>query len=91
MVMAKIISIVKYTKSRPLTPLMIKTLTAACKLQSNNEPIGYDELDGSFIALLNRTFIDSKTITVNGKKEVSWYVSAAGINSMRKLGFKDVC
>ena len=91
MIMAKIIPILKYTKTRPLTPLMIETLRAACKMQSSNEPIGYNELDGSFIALLNRSFIDSKTIIVKGTKEVSWYVTTAGIKSMRKLGFTEEC
>ena len=85
MVMAKIIPILKYTITRPLTPLMIKTLRAACRMQSGNQPIGYKDLDGSFIALLNRAYIDSRTITVNGMNEVSWYVTTAGINSLSKL------
>ncbi|MEO8763380.1 MAG: hypothetical protein ABI416_03795 [Ginsengibacter sp.] len=87
--MAKIIPILKNTTSRPLSPLMIKTLRAACKMQDNNEAIGQNELDGSFIALLKRSYIDSRTITVNGKNEVSWYVTRAGKNSLRKLGFND--
>ena len=49
---------------------MIKTLRAACKMQSNNEPFGQSGMDGSFTALVRRELIDTKITTVLGKQEV---------------------
>lgn len=91
--MAKIIPLLKYRKTTvsPLTPLMIKTLRAACKKQKEHEPFGQTDLRGSFNALLNRNFIDAKIITVKGRKEVSWYVTTSGIKSLTKLGFNEPC
>jgi uncharacterized protein YceH (UPF0502 family) len=91
--MAKIIPLLKYKRTivSPLTPLMLKTLRAACKKQNNREPFGQTDLKGSFNALLNREFIDAKIITVKGRKEVSWYVTTSGIKSLSKLGFNEPC
>ena len=90
--MGKIISILKFKKAElPLTGLMIKTLRAAFKMQSNNEPFGQADLDGSFTALVRRELIDTKITTVLGKQEVLWYVTAEGINSLNKLGFTEPC
>ncbi|MDQ6755348.1 MAG: hypothetical protein M3004_00275 [Bacteroidota bacterium] len=91
--MAKIIPLLKYRKKivSPLTPLMIKTLIAACKKQSSRERFGQTDLKGSFNALLNREFIDAKVITIKGKKEVCWYVTQAGKKSLIKLGINEPC
>lgn len=89
--MTKIIPIEKYIKERPLTPLMIKTLRAACKMQSDHEPFGQKDLNGSFTALLRREFIDAKRTNANGKTVVSWFVTAAGIRSLQKLGYTETC
>ena len=70
---------------------MIKTLRAACKMQSNNVPFGQADLDGSFTALVKRELIDTKTTTVLGKQVVLWYVTAEGINTLNKLGFTEPC
>ena len=89
--MAKIISIVKAVRKIPLTSLMVKTLRAACKRQSNHQHIGQVDLDGSFISLFNRGLIDVKTIKTNGGSRVSWYVTKAGITSLSNLGFSEPC
>ena len=89
--MAKIISISKFSKKKPLTPLMIKTLRAACKKQSNKERLGQIDLDGSFTALLKRELIDIKTITFKGKTQRSWYVTRMGIRTLSKMGFDESC
>ncbi|MEP6595089.1 MAG: hypothetical protein ABJA71_04040 [Ginsengibacter sp.] len=89
--MGKIVSLGKYTESVRFTPLMIKTLRAACKMQSNHVPFGQASLNGSFTALLKRGCIDAKTITFNGKKEVTWYVTRRGIKALDKLGFDEPC
>ncbi|MEO6288860.1 MAG: hypothetical protein ABIO76_03000 [Ginsengibacter sp.] len=90
--MTKIIPITGFIKHAPLSPLMIKTLRAACKKQNNKEAFGQKDLDGSFIALLKREFIASKTIILpNGYKEVLWFVTTAGREMLRKLGFKEAC
>lgn len=89
--MAKIIPISKTINSTPLSPLMIKTLRAACRKQSNQEPFGQADLNGSFTALLKREFIAAKTITISGKKEVLWFVTASGKNTLNKLGFTEAC
>lgn len=86
--MAKIISIRKFTKQRPLTFLMIKTLRMAMKMQLNNEPFGQRELDGSFMILVERSLIDAKTILLKGRKEVSWYVTRKGINALHRIDQK---
>ena len=91
MEMAKIISISKTVNSTPLSPLMIKTLRAACIKQSNHEPFGQVDLNGSFNALLNREFIAAKTIIIRGKKEVFWFVTTSGKNTLSKLGFTEAC
>jgi len=89
--MAKIVPISKIIKSAPLSPLMIKTLRAACKKQNNNERFGQNDLNGSFTALLKREFIDAKTIIIRGEKEVLWFVTTSGKNTLSKLGFTEVC
>jgi hypothetical protein len=89
--MAKVIPIIKFTKRNKLSPLMVKTLRAACKKQTNHERLGQIDLDGSFTSLLKRELIDVKTITINGKREVSWYVTREGINTLISLGFNDPC
>jgi len=89
--MTKIIHITKHIKQKPLTPLMIKTLRAACEKQSKHEPFGQKDLDGSFTALLQRELIDSKTIDNLGKKEVLWFVTISGMNTLTRLGFTDIC
>lgn len=70
---------------------MIKTLKAACEKQKNHEAFGQADLDGSFMALLKREFIDCKTLIHHGQQEVSWFVTAAGIDALRKAGLKDAC
>ena len=91
MEMAKIIPISKVINSAPLSPLMIKTLRAACRKQNNSEPFGQVDLNGSFTALLNREFIAAKTITIQGEKEVLWFVTTSGKNTLSKLGFTEAC
>ncbi|MDQ6763735.1 MAG: hypothetical protein M3015_14055 [Bacteroidota bacterium] len=83
--MAKIVSIGKFTKQKPLTSLMIKTLKAAMEMQLNDQPFGQRELDGSFMSLVERSLIDVKTILLKGRKEVSWYVTRKGINALHRL------
>ncbi len=78
---AKIIPLFEYT-SRPLTPLMLTTLEAACSRQLKGEPIGQADLDGSFMALLKRGFIDGEMKTIVGGSEVLWYVTDAGITAL---------
>ena len=75
--------------TRQLTPFMLLTLKAACRKQINNEPIEKIDLDGCFMALRKRGFIDSRIITVKGKNEVSWYVTIAGIKSLNELAKED--
>lgn len=90
--MAKIISIQKFKKTTvPLTQLMIKTLHLACKKQSLNIKFGQADLDGSFTTLVKRELIDTKTHIVAGKRVQVWYVTTEGINTLKKLGFKDLC
>jgi len=91
--MAKIIPLIKViTQSAlPLTPLMIKTLRLACKMQSNNESFGQIEIKGSFTALVKRQFIDCKNINIFGELQVCWYVTEAGKNALIKIGIKDKC
>jgi len=89
--MAKIIPILKIIKPASLSPLMIKTLRAACKKQNNNERFGQKDLNGSFTALLKREFIDAKTVTIMGKREVLWFVTISGKNILGKLGFPEAC
>jgi hypothetical protein len=89
--MAKIISIIKATRKIPLTALMIETLRAACKRQSNHQHIGQVDLDGSFISLFNRGLIDVKTIKTNCGSRISWYVTKAGIASLSDLEFNEPC
>lgn len=84
--------IIKFTKAAlPLTPLMIKTLRAACNKQSNNKTFGQKDLAGSFITLFKRELINARTIMVNGEKQVSWYVTNSGIKTLSDLGFNDEC
>lgn len=83
--MAKIIPIGKFPKPRPLTALMIKTLRAACKMQRNKETFGQADLDGSFVSLLKRSLISSKTVTQKGHKVVLWYVTERGLEAMYKI------
>jgi hypothetical protein len=87
--MAKVISL--FSKTAPLSSLMIAALKAACIMQSNNEPFGQIDIHGSFAALLRREFIDAKTIYFNGEKMVSWYVTQSGKYTLRKLGFASQC
>ena len=89
--MAKIIPISKSINSTSLSPLMIKTLRAAYKKQSNHEDFGQVDLNGSFNALLNRELIAAKTITTRGKTEVVWFVTTSGKNTLSKLGFTESC
>jgi hypothetical protein len=89
--MGKIVSLGKYTEDVKFTPLMIKTLRDACKMQSNNVPFGQANLNGSFTALLKRGCIDVKTITLNGNKEITWYITRRGIKALHKLGFDEPC
>jgi len=89
--MTKIIPITKYIKEKPLTPLMVTTLRAACKKQSNHEPFGQKDLNGSFTALLKRDFIDAKRTGTNGKTIISWFVTSTGIKSLRSLGYTEAC
>ena len=70
---------------------MIQTLRAACKKQNNHERISQIDLDGSFIALLKRGLIDVTTIPVKGKREILWYVTRQGIDSLSELGFNEPC
>ena len=70
---------------------MIKTLKAACEKQNNHEPFGQADLDGSFLALLQRGFIDCKNSTRHGRQEVFWFVTEGGINALRKLNINDRC
>ncbi len=91
--MARIIPIIKFLKpTRPLSSLMIKTLREACEKQSQNIPFGQDDLDGSFMALLRRKFIDTD-INLNNKsiEETKWYVTQAGKDALKNLGIDDPC
>lgn len=91
--MAKIIPLNKVNKTAtlPLTPQMIKTLRAACEKQKNHEPFGQADLDGSFMALLQREFIDCNTSKLIGEQKVIWFVTAAGIKALEKAGIKNAC
>jgi hypothetical protein len=89
--MTKIIPITKYIKEKPLTHLMVTTLRAACKKQSNHEPFGQKDLNGSFTALLKREFIGAKRIITNGKTTISWFVTATGIKRLHNLGYTEAC
>lgn len=91
--MAKVIPLHKVIKAStsPLTTLMIKTLKAACAKQKNNEPFGQEDLDGSFMALLKREFIDCNTSKLPGVEKVIWFVTPAGIKALEKAGIKDAC
>lgn len=84
--MARIIPISKYKKRTPLSSQMIETLTAAYRKQSRHKSFGQNDLDGSFMALLKRELIGSKTITANGEQVVEWYVTDSGIGTLTKLG-----
>ena len=86
--LAKIIPL--FTETSPLTRLMIKALRKAYEMQSNNEPFGQIDIDGSFSGLLTRGFIDARTIIVNGEILVSWYVTSAGKYALIKVGFSDL-
>ncbi len=83
--MAKIISIGKFTKQKPLTFLMIKTLKAAWEMQLKNEPFGQADLDGSFMILVERSLIDAKSILLKGHKEIRWYVTKKGITALHRM------
>lgn len=91
--MAKIISIKKTIERTelPLTPLMIKTLKLACKLQSTNQLFGQVDLKGSFIALVKREYIDYRNILAIGQMELAWFVTDSGIQALEKAGFKGKC
>ena len=82
-------SIARFTNRNKLSPLMMKTLRAAYKKQNNHERLGQIDLDGSFTALLKRELIDVKTITIKGRREVSWYVTTQGMKTLVGLGFND--
>jgi hypothetical protein len=70
----------------PLSPLMIKTLRIAYDRQKNNLPLGQVDLEGSFMALLKREFIDCSTTIINEKKIILWFVTSAGISALKNLG-----
>ena len=80
-----------FSKILPLTPLMVKALVLACKMQSNNEPFGQVDLHGAFTGLLRRGCIDAETIISDGEKMVSWYVTRTGKISLEKLGYNFPC
>lgn len=88
--MAKIISI-NPSANEPLTPLMIKTLQAACKLQEKNEVFGQVDIDGSFTAAVNRGYMDTKTQLVDGKEQVFWFVTRAGRKALKDSGNEEPC
>lgn len=67
--MVKIISISSKKNSAPLRTLIMQTLRQAFRKQNNHEPFGQADLNGSFMALLNREFNAAKTITISGKKK----------------------
>ena len=85
--MAKIIPL--FTETPPLTRLMIKALRKAYEMQSNNEPFGQIDIDGSFSGLLRRGLIDARTIILNGEILVSWYVTGPGKYELIKHGFSN--
>lgn len=94
--MAKIIPLFPVTQpiaevATPLTSLMIKALRLACQKQSNSEPFGQIDIDGSFAGLLRREFIDARTIIFNKQTHVTWYVTTTGKSALVKLGYGDPC
>ncbi len=90
--LCKMGKIIKFTKAAlPLTPSMIKTLRAACRKQSNNKSFGQKDLNGSFLVLVERELISAKTIMGTNEKQVSWYVTDAGVKTLSNLGFNDPC
>ena len=91
--MAKIIQIdpVINASEEPPTPLMIKTLKAACKLQANNEVFGQVDVDGSFTAAVQRGYISSKSKTRNGKQETFWFVTKLGRQALKSAGIDESC
>ena len=89
--MARIISIGKFIKEKPLTSLMVKTLRAACEKQVKNEPFGQADLDGSFMSLVQRSLIKAKTISQGSANEVSWFVTEKGINALEVLDGETPC
>ena len=89
--MAKILSLGKFAGNITLTPLMIQTLRAACKMQSADIPFSQNNLNGSFTALLKRGCIDSKPVFVNEIKEIVWFVTQRGIKALDKLGYDEPC
>ncbi len=81
--MAKIIPLytVEKVSTLPLSRLMIKTLRAAFEMQQNHKPFGQVNLNGSFMALLKRQYIDCN---IKGKQEVIWFVTKAGIKALHE-------
>ena len=91
--MAKIIpiDIVKNASDELATPLMIKTLKAACKFQANDEEFGQVDTDGSFTAAVKRGYIASKSKTINGKKKPIWFVTMLGRQALKSAGVNVAC
>ncbi|MEO8413914.1 MAG: hypothetical protein ABI472_09655 [Ginsengibacter sp.] len=89
--MARIISIGKFIKEKPLTSLMARTLKAACEKQARNEPFGQADLDGSFMSLVQRSLIKAKTVLHGSEKEVSWFVTEKGMKALAVLDGEAKC
>lgn len=91
--MAKIIPIdpVIKTSEEPATPLMIKILKAACKLQANDEVFGQVDVDGSFTAAVKRGYISSRSKIINGKQEQFWFVTKLGRQVLKSAGINKPC
>lgn len=72
-------------RKKALSLLMIKTLKAAYEMQKHDKPISQKELDGSFTTLVSRNLIAAKTSYIDGENVVTWFITAAGINELRRL------
>lgn len=81
----------KKSRQRPLTPLMIKTLLAACEKQNKSISFGPQDIKGSAMTLINRGLIASHIINRKGKSQETWYVTQQAINMLLEMGIKVSC
>ena len=73
------------TKTRsPLTPLMTVALIGAYAKQRKDIPFGPKDVNGSFMALIERGLIIKRDIAIHEETESSWHVTPEGIKLLKE-------
>jgi len=70
---------------------LITTLKEACIRQNKNIPFGPVDLNGAFVALINRGLIINENIVVRGRIHAKWKVTPEAISMLKDLGVDIAC